>query len=287
MKKIFMLLDFSTITILLVFVFLCVCFEVKLFSEENNMKNTKQVVESEFKDNLNRQSYAYPNNISYIELTVKSIETMPILSTKSSLNQNLYPKIRYYPKKNNLMVIHNVDKKTLSLEEIDFLDYALKISDNNLMTLQDFFCDFWGPLISGKEVNRIPMNQARYYKTKDNRNILYWASVNDELMTLEFSSEYLITKKSIVDYNEKNQSVRQYAYKKEEKVPYLFIETVFKKNRGYTTEYNVEYTAINEIPVPIKLSFNDSTIGFEDPKIIYEKTETQIRKKSVLTKNEI
>lgn len=261
-KKVLSILDFSTIAIILIFMFLCFCFEIKLFA--NTIKNTSILKES-----------IYPETINYIEFKVKNLDTALLLSTiknekiEESLQTAVNPIIRYYPQKNTVTIINSFEKKKDEFNELAYIEELSKQNKETLTILKDFFCDTWGPIISGKEIKEIPPDA--FSNLLNENNLVSWVNKDNELIQLKFSQNKKLNSKTISHYENKTKLIKYYQYQQE--LLKHISETVSNKNNTYTSEYHIEYISIDHLQIPSQLKYNDTILNFDNQSIVYIQTK--------------
>jgi len=257
-KKVLSILDFSTIAIILIFMFLCFCFEIKLFA--SNTKNTSTLKET-----------TYPENINYIEFKVKNLDTTLLLSTiknekaEESLLTAVNPIIRYYPQKNTVTIINSFEKKKDDFNELAYIDELSKQNKETLTILKDFFCDTWGPVTSGKEIKEIPTEA--FSNLLNENTLVSWVNKDNELIQLEFSPEKKLNSKTISHYENKTKLIKHYHYQQD--LLKHISETVSNKKETYTSEYHIEYIPIDHLQIPSQIKYNDTILNFDNQTIVY------------------
>jgi len=268
-KKALSILDFSTITIILIFMFLCFCFEIKLFARTTQKQPSLQ-------------QGLYPETVHYIEFKVKNLDTNLLISTiknerkeekesnekkeeKDSLETLINPIVRYYPQKNTVTIVNSFEKKKDDFNELAYIDELSKQKQKTLTLLKDFFCDTWGPVISGKEIKEIP---AEAFSNLLNENTLIsWVNKDNEMIQLELSPEKKLKSKTISQYETKTKLIKLYQYQHD--LLKSVSESVFHKNESYTSEYQIDYIPVDEFQIPSQIKYKDIILNFDNQRIVY------------------
>ena len=263
-KKVLSILDFSTITIILIFMFLCFCFEIKLFASSTKPTSAIQQI-----------NCTYPETIHYIEFKVKNLDTTLLLSTvknektEESLQAAVNPTIRYYPQKNTITIINSFEKKKDEFNELAYIDELSKQNKETLTILKDFFCDTWGPVISGKEIKEIPSDA--FSNLLNDNSFVSWVNKDNEIIQLEFSPEKKLNSKTITNYENKTKLSTHYQYQ-QELIKYI-AEIVSNKNETYKSVYQIDYIPIDNLQIPSQIKYNDTLLNFDNQKIVYSQTK--------------